>query len=361
MRVRSNSGAKSKIQEGCVIFDFKDVKDLCLLCYKCQSVDRVVNLIGDFEFKDFFNDFKKFVEKSDFGKWFDKLKKFRVECIRLGTHDFRSVDVEAKAGEIILKKNKDIKASMKDYDIVFFVYIVGNKCYFGVDFAGFELNKRDYKIFLHTNSLRGTIGYALVMESGFKKKEVLLDPFSRDGVIPIEAGFFATDFPYNYYKKDRFAFLKLKLGIDIDKFFKGVDKKIKKVKTGIHSYDHLFKYVDNSKKNAKIAGLDKQIKFSRTELEWLDIKFTKESVDRVVANPTASRHADLDKIYNEFFYQCEYILKKNGTIALIAEKPDLLIKYASKHNFAVSKEKEVWSGAKLMKIVTFKKALLINK
>ncbi len=349
--------AKCKTKVGCVVFDIKDLRDLCLLCYKCQSADKVLYLIGTFEFKNFFKEFEEFIDKCVFDEWIRNNKKFKVECTRLGIHDFKSIDAEAKAGAIIIKKlnKKNIKIDTKDYEIIFSIYIVNNVCYFGVDFAGFELNKRDYKIFLHPNSLRGTIAYVLVRESGFKKNDVMLDPFSRDGVIAVEAALYASEFPLNYYKKDKFAFLKLTLGIDFEKFFKNIDKKVKKTKANIYSYDHLFKYVDYSRKNAKIAGIDKLINFSRVELEWLDIKFKKESIDGIVTSPPLSKNANLDKIYNEFFYQCEYILSKKGVISLVSRMPDFVKNHASKHNFIVSKEKDVWSGAQLLKIMTFKK------
>ena len=356
IEVREIINAKCKIEESCVVFDFKNFKDLCLLCYKCQSVDRIICLIGSLKFKNFFDDFGEFIEKLDLDEWTCRYKKFRVECIREGTHGFNSIDVESKAAKLISKKSKNrIKLSIKEHEIIFFVYVFGSKCYFGVDFAGFELNKRGYKIFLHPGSLRGTIAYALVRESGFKKNEVMLDPFSRDGVIAIEAAFYAAGFACNYYKKDKFAFLNLKLGIDFEKFFKDADKRIKNTKTGIYAYDHMFKYVDYSRKNAKIAGIDKQINFSRVELEWLDIKFKKESVDRIVTSLPASKNANLDKIYNEFFYQSEYILKKNGAIAVISRIPDFVRMHAEKHNFAVLREKDVWSGEQPLRILTFKK------
>lgn len=353
--VKELINADCEVENGCVVFDFGKFSDLCLLCYKCQSADRVLCLIGMLDFRDFFADFEKFAEKLDFGEWIGKYKKFKVECIRAGAHEFKSVDVEAKAAEIIQKKSKSKKISMKDYEIVFLVYIAENKCYIGVDFSGFELNKRGYKIFLHPNSLRGTIAYALVRESGFGKKEMMLDPFSRDGVVVIEAAFYASGFPCNYYKKDKFAFLKLKLGVDYEKFFGKADKDIKKPGAEINAYDHLFKYVDYSKKNAKIAGVDKRINFSRTELEWLDIKFKEASIDRIITSPPMSKNADMDKIYNEFFYQSAYILKKEGAIALISRMPDFVKKHAEKHNFAAAKEKDVWSGGQLLKIIVFKK------
>ena len=349
--------AGCKVEESCVVFDFKNFEDLCLLCYKSQSVDRIIYLIDDFNFKNFPEEFQKFIGKADLGNWIKKYKNFKVECLRVGMHDFKSVDAEAQFAKLILKKYPNGKAefNIKEYEIIFFIYILNYKCYFGIDFAGFELNKRSYKIFLHPNSLRGTIAYSLVKESGFAKKGVLLDPFSRDGIIPIEAAFYAADFPHNYFKKDRFAFLKLDLGIDYEKFFKSTDNKIRKPKAEIYSFDHLFKYIDYSRKNAKIAGVDKEINFSRTELEWLDIKFKKESVDYVITSPPTSKNANLDKIYNEFFYQAEYILKKKGVIALITRIPDFVKKHAEKHNFEVSKEKDVFSGEQLLKIMILKK------
>lgn len=353
--VKELTNSACKAETGCVVFELKDFRDLCLLCYKCQSADRVACLIGEFEFNDFFEDFGRLILKSDFhglpGKW----RKFKVECIRIGNHSFNSVDVETKAAEMIIKKFKSKKIDMKGHEIIFLAYVINNKCYFGVDFAGFELNKRAYKIFLHSNSLRGTIAYALARESGFKKNEIMLDPFSRDGVVAIESAFYATEFPLNCYKKDRFAFLKLGLGIDFEKFFMEADKKVKKPKGSIFCFDRLFKFVNYSKKNAKIAGVDKFIDFSRVELDWLDIKFKKKSVDRIATSLPASKNANLGKIYDEFFYQSDFILKDEGAIAVISRMPDLVKKCSEKRNFAVLKEKEVWSGGQMLKILVFKK------
>ena len=355
IEIKEMIGSECKIEDSCVLFAFEKFEDLCLLCSKAQSVDRILLLIDSFEF-DNISDFDKFIGKINLEKWLGKYKKFRVECLRLGSHNFKSIDIEKKFIGIENKKHKNIKFDLKEYEIIFFIYIVNSKCYVGIDFAGFELNKRAYKIYLHPNSLRGTIAYALARESGFQKGEILLDPFSRDGIIPIEAAFYANDFPVNYYKKDRFAFLKLGLGVDYDGLFRKIDKKIlKKPKAGVYSFDHLFKFVHFAKKNAKIAGVEKSINFSRVELEWLDIKFKKESVDRIATSLPSSKNANLDKIYKEFFYQADYILKKDGRIAAISAMPDFLVKHAEKHNFVVDNLKDVWSGEQHLKIIVFKK------
>jgi 23S rRNA G2445 N2-methylase RlmL len=350
-------GAKCRIEESCVIFDFKKFENLCLLCYKAQSVDRILYLIDDFKFKNFAEEFEKFIGGLDLKSWAKKHKNFRVECIRIGQHNFKSTDAESQCAKLILNKYRDEKLNfnLKEYEIIFFIYIVNDRCYFGIGFSGFALNKRAYKIFMHPGSLRGTIAYALLRESGFGKKDILLDPFSRDGVVAIEAAFYALDFPLNYFKKDRFAFMKLKLGIDYGKLFIKIDNKIKKSKPKIYAFDHLFKYVDFSKKNAKIAGVEKSVSFSRVELEWLDIKFKKESVDIIATNPPISKNANLDNIYNEFFYQAEYILKKEGRMAIITRTPDFVQKHAEKHNFIIENQKKIWSGEQELNILILKK------
>ena len=348
-------GAKSRMEEGCVMFDIKSLNDLCLLCYKSQSIDRAVYSIGSFTFSDFFNEFENFIKKTDFGGWLAKLKKFRVECIRAGSHDFKSTDVEKKCADFIKKHKSGFDFDSVSYKIIFLVYIINDKCYFGVDFSGFELNKRNYKVYLHPNSCRGTVAYALLRKSKFKRSETMLDPFSRDGVIPIEAALYALNFPCNHYKKDKFAFLRLNIGIDFAKFYSNIDKKIKKSKTKICSYDHLFKYVDYSRKNAKIAGIEKQINFSRVDLEWLDIKFKKGSIDKIITRLPESKSTNKNKIYNEFFYQSEYILKANGSIALISKMPEIIKQHASKHNFIIVSEETIWSGSDQLNMMLLKK------
>ena len=347
-------GSDCRIEKRCVVFEIKGFLDLCLLCYKSQSAERVLHLLGSFEFEKI-EDIEKNIGSLELEGYTKDYKSFKVECLRIGEHDFNSVDVQTAISKVIHgKSGKSLKVVMKGQDLTFFACVVDNKCYFGVDFAGFELNKRQYKIFLHSGSLRGTIAYALVRESGFKKKETMLDPFSRDGVISIEAAMYASGFPVNYFNKEKFAFLKLKLGIDFEEFFKKIDRKISKKKLKIYSFDHLFKYVDYSKKNAKIAGVDKLVSFSRVELEWIDIKFKEESVDRIVTSLSTSKSINLDRVYGELFYQSEYILKKGGILAVITRLPEFARKHAGKHNFEIVKEKEIWSGEQQLAVILFK-------
>lgn len=346
-------GSKGSVKESVVVFDFNKKKELYELCYRAQSIGKVLLLFDYFEFNEKKALLKKINKnkinarkqgKNVFGTNFVGIKNkktFRVKCKRIGEHNFSSQEIENEVGKLI-----DLKCDLTNPDVIFYVYIYNNMCYYGIDVSGLDLSKRDYKIFSMPNSLKGTIAYALVRIAGYKGGDIFLDPFCGSGEIAIEAARFASNFPSNYYNKNKFKF-------NFDKF----DKKIrKKIKGKVCCFDVQQRNVRSAEKNAKIAGINKLLTFSRTDTDFLELKF-KKAVDVIVTQPPAlskySDKKDIEKKYDEFFYQAEYILRKNGKIVLISDKTDELIKKAEKYKFKVKEERSVWSGKKEYKIIIF--------
>ncbi len=210
LEVKELINAKGSVKESVVIFDVKKEEELYQLCYRAQSIGKVLLLYDYFEFNDkktIINKIKKLKLKKN------NKKTFKVSCKRIGEHDFSSQEIENEVGKLI-----DLKCDLINPDIIFCVYIYNNMCYFGVDVCGLDLSKRDYKIFSLPNSLKGTIAYALVRISGYKEGDIFLDPFCGSGEIAIEAARFAAKFPTIYYEKQKLKFNKFEL----------IDKKIKK-------------------------------------------------------------------------------------------------------------------------------------
>ena len=116
-----------------------------------------------------------------------------------------------------------------------------------------------------------------------------------------------------------------------------------------------------AQKNAKIATVNKEIHFSRMEIEWLDTKFEEASVDKIVSQvPKISKHSnpkDIAKLYNEFFYQAKFILKNTGRICIITNKTEELKDAASKYGFKVAHEREIIHGKAVDKAIVFEKSL----
>ena len=181
----------------------------------------------------------------------------------------------------------------------------------------------------------------------YKKEQSLLDPFCKSATIPIEAALYSTNYSPNFFKKTDFTFLKLKLfkKTDFDPLFKKWDK-TKKSKPKINAFDFLLKNITAAKKNAKIANINKSIKFSKTNLEDLDLKFDKE-IDLIASyppQPTKFNQKELPQIYHELFYQSKLVLSKKGKIALVSTKPNQLKIQAQKQNFKLIKEQKVMAG-----------------
>ena len=361
LEVKELIGKSSTTHKACIVFDIKNYEDLFKLCDRSQTAIGIYFLLSEFNYNNIFDDFKKNIEKIKFNEWLNKNNKFRVKCIKINETDISTPEMEKKFGEIIIehiakKDNYNQKVDLVNPNIIIFIYLMEKKCYVSVDFSGFDLSKRSYNVFLHPAATKGTIAYFLVRLSEYKKNETLLDTFSGSGTIPIEAALFASDFPVNFFNKEKFIFLKFDKfkNFDFNGLFKKLDKEISDFKLKIYNIDSSMKYLNYSKKNSKIAGIDKKINFSRTDIEWLDTKFDKGKIDKIVTKLPSSQTKEMDKIYNEFFYQAEFILNKKGKIVLIGNK-DLVKKYSAKHKFKIYDKANVFSGKKQYQILVLSK------
>ena len=351
---------KTKEHEGCVEFEIDKLEDLCLVSYKAQSAIKILYFIDSCKYSEI-EDLKNMTDKIDFDQWFDEQTTFVVRCKRMDDTDESTQYIESQMGEYILDKKK-LKVELKQPDITFFVYICESKAYFGIDMTATDLSKRQYKIYLHPEALKGTMGYCLYRMSDAKVGDIILDPFCGSGTILIETALHQTQFSVNHFNKQKFAFLRFKplKEIDFDKFFSEIDKQSKEnKKITLHGFDHQLRYVTSSKNNAKIAGIEKNINFARADIEWLDTKMEEESVDWIITDPpipsSMVNPQKIQKAYNEFFYQAEFILKKKGKVIIITRNTTLLKQVAEQKKFKTEHERQVWSGKQEYFVIIFSK------
>ena len=340
---------KTTIKETCVIFEPKSFEEIALVCYKAQSVKKVLYLLDSFKInslEDLKNTSKSLEEIK---KFVTKNKTFAVKCEHIENDNLEKDEICIETANA-LKLNA--KVDLDNPDVIIFVYIYKNNCYLGIDFSGEDLSKREYRIYTYHETLKASIAYSLLRIADYKKQDTILDPFCGSGTILIEAALFANNFSQNYYSKDKFAFLKL-LDIDLEKF----DSK-SSFDGKIIGYDNELRYIIAAKKNAKIAGIEKSINFSRIEVKNLDIKLKGKNIDKIITNPSNLTHKNqraIEKIYNGFFHQANFILKDNGTITLITKTFDLIKKSAENNKFKILKERNLNIGKEQYKIIVFKK------
>ncbi|MBW2970904.1 hypothetical protein KY320_01960 [Candidatus Woesearchaeota archaeon] len=363
-------GVKARQEKCAAIFKPNSLLDLCRLCYCAQSASRILYLLAKVnvtaELENTLTAINVKLSKLTFDKWLDEKTTFKVECERHGSHNFTSSILAAGVGELIIKSVESTRGfkpqtKMKNPDVLVYVFIADNTCYIGIDFSGFDLSTRDYRIIGYTPSLRATNAYALLRAADFKKSDTLVDPFTHSGLLVIEAALYSLAKPVNYYRKQDFAFHKLRplQKQELDKMFSQIDQKVnKQARATIHTLSDQFRFVKAAKTNSKVAGVNKLISFSRVDVEWLDTKFDKASVSLIAANaPRVSKtnHNELRKLFSELFYQAEFILKPKGKVALITNDLQLIEEAGAKYSFVKKGERDVWQGKELLKIAVMEK------
>ena len=350
----------SDVRESVAIFETDKFDDLCLLCYKSQSAIKVMQLFMEFEVSTLEDAFEE-IKNYDFSA-FIKDKTFAVRSRIVKNDIFDSMETEREIGAIIHDRyNKDgVSVNLEKPDITFFVYVYEKSFYFGIDLSGFDLSKRNYRLFCQSDAIKGTLAYCLVRLAGYKPNMVFVDPFSQSGTVCIEAAHLASGKSINYYNKDKLAFLKLPQmeGFDFDAFFEKHDTFNTDVK-GINCFDAQHRHINAAEKNSKVTGLNKMINFSRTEVEWLDTKFEKGSVDCIATNPPKpSIHYtsdNLEKSFQEFFYTADFVLKPGGKIVVLGKNYPKLLGLAQRYNFLLKANFEIWQGKETFNILIFTK------
>jgi 23S rRNA G2445 N2-methylase RlmL len=340
-------------QLGCVIFETNSFDDLALVCYKAQSIKKLVLLLDSKEVKSI-KDIKTIIKKNvpELKNYINEEKTFAVRCLKLDNEDLLTDEICLEAADSI---SINSRVNLKNPDAIVFIYLAEKICYLGIDLSGEDLSKRDYRIYVHQEALKATIAYSLLRISNYTQKDIILDPFCGSGTILIEAALFATNFSPNFYSKEKFAFLKLK-EIDLNKF----DAK-KELKGKLIGYDKELRHVVAAKKNAKIAGIEDTIEFSRCEIEWIDtkIKIKEKSIDKIITNPpNLTKRINenvIGKLYTQLFYQADFILKTKGTVTVITKTEELMKQSAEKYKFKVITDREILIGQDIHKILVFQK------
>jgi 23S rRNA G2445 N2-methylase RlmL len=337
--VKEFLGVESKINDSYVVFTIENTKENLENLFKFsvlgQSIKKIILLIDYFDYtndEDLNQKIKLAISNKEFDYWFKDKPKFYVRCIHRDK-DIDSREYEPVFGEIILNNYAGLKVSIDNADIKVLTFLDENKALFGIDMTKNDLSKREYKLTNSGKSIRGILAYHIIRSIDFKGGEILVDPNSKTAEPVIEAALYLTKMNNYYESIFQCKNLKLFKGIDTDEIMTKIKQeaklKLKLLKKNIFAYSDLLKDMSYGKANAKVAGVLNLIEFSKVSLDWLDTKFDKEKVDKIVTIlPSESKTTSfnsLKKTYSEFLYQLGYILKPTGKAGILMQKPKKLI------------------------------------
>lgn len=269
----------------------------------------------------------------------DSTFKVAAQLIPGSPTDTSGQEVAAEVGAMI---SRPVDLSKPDF--VVFVQ-VGPSALCGVDVAG-DLSKRYYRIFTSANSIKGTLAAAILWEYAIEGG--ILDPFGSTGEIAIEAALRATGTSPLKFEKHRRI---------IPTFTKEWEDSEHPQKHRIWCFDGQLGNLRSSKKNAKLAGIDKAITFSKTDAEWIDVKFEENEVANIVTLPTpvTKRNPGSEHI-KELCYQAAYVLGPGGRLVVgcrTEETAAALLRYAKDYKLSFLGESVVYSGQAPLHIVAY--------
>jgi len=335
--------------------------EIILLNYCSQSIDRILIPLNLFEFKTL-DELESKAEKTDYSSFYDGTQTFAFRCERKGAHDFNSVDAEAQLGASVINNFKNAKVDLSFPDFVFRAEITNKKCAIFLDTTGdHELHKRGYRAISTPQSLRPTVAYAMIKWAGWEKQKSFIDPFCGSGTIPIEAVLSAYKIPPGFFRKEKFGFLRINEFSSYKKIFEKCDSAIKKdAELDISALDMIMRNISISKKNSQMAGVLEAVKFLKYDIEWLDLKFEEKSTDCIITDPpmgfNPSGHSmDIKRVYNDFFYNSEFILKDSGRIAVVSLAQNILEKSFKDHKFEAVMTRDIGRAFKKPTLYILKK------
>lgn len=349
--------------DGWIAFDVKDVKEAMRFAYRSQSVSKVIVSAAESDpskDQDIEAAFQKMVSQVDWDDVLPKGLSFAARATKVGEEDLPSPDIAAMVGGLIKDKTGSI-VNLKAPDVLISAYVGHDRMAFGLDLSGDDLAKRPYRIFLQGQALKAPLAYALVRESGWAGKGPLLDPFCQAGTVPIEAALWASGQSPNRFAKERLLFTRSPLfkDLDIKSILLAEDSAAVLDPLEVIAMDESFRSISSSKKNAKLAGVEKLISFSKLDVEWLDVKFGKRGLDFIASfPPMPSRlvpQAKLDGVYSEFLRQCAYILSKKGKVAILSRTVAPWLRPVKDNGFRISNSRPVWQGKEQMMLIVLEK------
>jgi len=232
--------------------------------------------------------------------------KFRVTSRRIGEHPFTSLDIQAKAGDVIRRKY-NLTVDLKNFDVEFEVDVIENRFWVGVKLNKESLAKRPYKVVHHPAELGAPIAYCMIRKIPIK--ECFLDAMTGSGTLAIERWFFVQE--------------------------KGAQEQILAI-------DRNPKFVEFAKQNAAAAMAQIELKqYNAARLYELG------QFDAIVANPPYGRRLrgqSLKNLYESLFAAVSRALNRDGIFALITLRIALARKLAAKYDFNILDFRRVEHG-----------------
>jgi len=272
---------------------------------------------------------------------------FAVRSLRVGEHDFRSLDIARVAGQAVIDSfmeshGERLRVNLSDPDVILRVELVENELFVGVDTTGDDaMHKRWWRVYNHPAHLNAAIACGMLRLAEWNEHERLIDPMCGSGTIPIEAALMARRVP----NKREFAYRKF-----CSKKFEWEERDVRLRLFGIERFR---KHLEGALKNAENAGVLDTITFIQGDA----LKMTGE-YEVIITNPPYGlriyRKGAIERLYRNFIIAAKRCMNQDSRLAVITSEYKILASAAEDAGLQCTHERFVRYGGLLTKIMVFK-------
>jgi len=221
-----------------------------------------------------------------------------LKIVSAGNEDVESEDADAReTGKAALPRDPTVSSQS------FVVRIVDDQCEISADTSGELLHRRGYRLETAKAPVRETLAAAMVLASGWKGSQPLLDPMCGSGTIPIEAAMIACRTAPGLNRRFQFMnWASFDRGLWNEILGKAKDSIITPA-LRIHGSDRDPGAIESATRNAERAGVTSDIQFSTESVSgaFAGLEDVADGEGWIITNPPygvrVGESADLRNLY----------------------------------------------------------------
>ncbi len=143
--------------------------------------------------KDCLSELYKLIYNSGVHLYLTPTSAFAVRANRVGSHDFTSLDVARVAGDAVIAATVDKLGYRPRVDLdypsaIVAVDVIGDEALVAIELGGdLSWHRRGYRVYDHPAALKPTLAYAMLILSGARDGDHVMDPMCGGGTVAIEA------------------------------------------------------------------------------------------------------------------------------------------------------------------------------
>lgn len=237
-----------------------------------RTCERVLLLVGEFVVRDF----DQLFEGMNSIAWEDFLTPkvtVKIEKVRSRASAISSVPALQSVSQKAIFQRLQDKWKVKTLpqtgpEIAIRIYLDRDRCQVGLDTSGDGLHKRGYRKMTSDAPLKETIAAALLLWSGWRRKNPLHDPFCGSGTLLIEAALYAFNIPPGLHRRFAFEHLNGYSGLEWSKVKEQAKSQINmEYKTRISGSDRDKNVLVAARANLQAWGLEDHVTLTQMSME----------------------------------------------------------------------------------------------